>query len=165
MSDKFEASKTDGAHYHLSRLVGNWEGTTKVWFEPNVVRDESPVKASMKLILEGRFILHEYTGSLGGKPLEGLAIYGYHLGLKKYQSAWIDSFHNGSAIMFSEGTKAADGMNVLGSYAYVTPETEQHWGWRTELSVVSDDEVVFTAYNISPEGQEDKATETVYKRV
>ena len=54
---------------------------------------------------------------------------------------------------------------MVGSYAYVTPEIEQHWGWRTNIEIISDDEVMITAYNISPEGQDDKATETVYKRV
>ena len=31
--------------------------------------------------------------------------------------------------------------------------------------MMSDDEVKISAYNISPEGDEAKATETVYKRV
>ena len=165
MSQKLETSKTEGPHHHLSRLQGDWEGTTKVWFEPNNPTDESAVKGTMRLILDGRFILHQYTGSFGGKPLEGLAIYGYHLGLQKYQSLWLDSFHNDAAMMFSEGTKESERMNVLGSYAYVTPEAEQHWGWRTELEVATNDEVVITMYNISPKGEEQKAVETVYRRV
>jgi hypothetical protein len=68
-------------------------------------------------------------------------------------------------MMFSEGKKGDNNITMPGSYAYVTPEMEQHWGWRTEIVIVSDDEIMITAYNISPEGDEDKATETRYKRV
>ena len=165
MSAKFEESKLTGMHSQLAKLVGEWEGTATTWFEPHKIADQSPVRGSIRSILDGRFVLHEYTGSWGGKPLEGLAIFGYHLELKKWQSAWIDSFHNGAAIMFSESGRNEDKLNVLGSYAYVTPEMEQHWGWRTEIDVLQEDEIRLTAYNISPEGEESKATETMYKRV
>ncbi len=67
--------------------------------------------------------------------------------------------------MFSEGKKGDDSFKMLGSYAYVTPELEQHWGWRTEIEMLNDDEVKITAYNISPEGEEAKATETLYKKL
>jgi len=46
----------------------------------------------------------------------------------------------------------------------VHPECEKKWGWSTEIELVNDDEVKITAYNISPEGSESKATETVYTR-
>lgn len=165
MIEKFETSKSTGAHFQLTKLAGEWEGITRTWFEPDKLADESAVRGTMRPILGGRFILHEYQGSLGGKPLEGLAIYGYHLGLGKFQSAWIDSFHNGTAIMFSEGNSGDVLISMLGSYAYVTPKAVQHWGWRTEIEITNDDEVKITAYNVSPEGEEVKATETVYKKI
>ncbi len=165
MANKFEASKTAGLHYQLNRLTGNWKGTSKTWFEPDKVADESPVEATIKTILGGRFVMHEYKGSFEGKPLEGLAIYGYHLGLEKFQSIWLDSFHNGAAMMFSEGKRGSDAFDMLGGYTYVGPEMEQHWGWRTEIELPSNDRLVITAYNISPEGIEQKATETIYERI
>jgi hypothetical protein len=67
--------------------------------------------------------------------------------------------------MFSQGDKGEANFNVLGGYAYVTPEIEQHWGWRTHIEMLSDSEIMITAFNISPEGQESKATETIYRKV
>lgn len=165
MSQKLNDSKLNGPHFQLSRLVGNWKGTTKTWFDPSKLEDESPINGTMKLILDGRFIMHEYQSNFGDQSLSGIAIYGFDLNTQKYQCAWMDTFHNGTAIMFSKGNKSEEGINVLGSYAYITPETEQHWGWRTQLEIISDSEIVITAYNISPEGQETKATETNYSKV
>ena len=165
MSQKLENSKASGVHKALHRLVGNWQGIAKTWFDPAKVEDESAISGTIRPVLDGNFVLHEYKSSFKGKPLEGMALIGYHLDLQQYQCAWVDSFHNGSAIMFSQGKRGDGDMNVLGSYAYVTPETEQHWGWRTQMEMVSDNELVITAYNISPEGEETKATETIYKKV
>jgi hypothetical protein len=165
MSQKLNDSKLNGSHFQLSRLVGDWKGTTKTWFDPSKLEDESPITGTMRLILDGRFIMHEYQSSFGDQSLSGIAIYGFDLNTQKYQCAWMDTFHNGTAIMFSKGNKGEEGINVLGSYAYITPETEQHWGWRTQLDIISDSEIMITAYNISPEGQETKATETNYSKV
>ena len=165
MSQKLNDSKLNGPHFQLSRLVGNWKGTTKTWFDPSKLEDESPITGTMRLILDGRFIMHEYQSSFGDQSLSGIAIYGFDLNTQKFQCAWMDTFHNGTAIMFSKGNKGEEGINVLGSYAYITTEIEQHWGWRTQLDIISDSEIVITAYNISPEGQETKATETNYSKV
>lgn len=161
-SNKFETSKTSGVHYQLSDLAGEWQGTTKTWFEPDQLGDESPMQGTMKVVLDGRFVLYEYQGSLGGKQFEGIAIIGFSISSATFQLAWADSFHTGTDIMFSEGKGGDKLFNALGSYG--AAEMPEPWGWRTEIDLPNKDTLIITAYNITPSGEESKATETIYAR-
>lgn len=62
----------------LEPLTGRWKGVTRTWFEPDILDDKSSTQAMFHLLLDGRFRLHEYEGSIQERPLQGVAIYGYH---------------------------------------------------------------------------------------
>ncbi|HEU4746611.1 MAG TPA: DUF1579 domain-containing protein [Anaerolineales bacterium] len=150
-------------HRLLAQLAGSWTGISRLWLEPDKLTDESPVVGTIQLILGGRFALYLYQGSIQDEPQHGLFTFGYNTLTDRYEASWVDSWHNNTAIMFCTGNATENGFFVLGSYP--DPNGGPDWGWRTEVEVVDNDNILITAYNIMPEGDEAKATEARLTRV
>mgnify|MGYP001271779325 FL=1 len=150
-------------HHFLAQLAGSWSGISKLWFEPDKLADESPVAGSIQIILDGRFALYLYQGTIQGEPQHGMFTFGYNTTLDRYECSWLDSFHNNTAIMFCTGNATDNGFSVLGSYP--DPDGGPDWGWRTELQLLDKDRLLITAYNIHPEYGEAKATEATLTRI
>ncbi len=127
----------------LETLVGDWEGVYNLWLEPGTLRGESAVRATIRSVLKGRYVVHDYEWADQGAPQQGTMLLGQD-GESVWQMAWVDS---------PEATG-------LGSY----DSGDEHWGWRTTWVMPDLDHLVVTAWNVSPGGREDKATETTYER-
>ncbi|MDV6235169.1 DUF1579 family protein [Leptospira ellisii] len=160
---KFEQSKAEGIHKEFESFVGNWKGVAQMMFEENKIADESAIYGTIRTILGGRFLLHEYKGSYGGEPLEGIAIYGYHIGRNRYESAWIETFGMGTGILFSEGTPGAKDWSFLGHYGGETPETR--WGWRTSIEKNGEDKLTIFSQNLRPTGEKAGGVRILYERI
>jgi hypothetical protein len=158
-----DTTRSGSPHHFFAGLAGGWTGISRLWIEPDKLTDESPVVGTFQLILSGRFVLYLYQGSIQDEPQHGLFTFGYNTLLDRYEASWVDSWHNNTAIMFCTGSPTENGFFVLGSYP--DPNGGPDWGWRTEVELVDQDHLLITAYNISPEGDEARATEARLMRV
>ncbi len=150
-------------HQFLSSLAGHWQGTSKLWLEPDKLANESPIVGTFQLVLDGRFALFLYQSTIEDEAQHGMFTFGYNTLLDRYEASWVDSFHNNTAIMFCAGDAKGNGFFVLGSYP--DPSGGPDWGWRTEVEAIGNDRLIITAYNITPEGSEGKATEFQLTRI
>lgn len=155
-----------GGHRRLGTMAGQWRGTTRVWFKP----DEPPVMdvtqdGTIRAALGGRFMLHEYRYGEGEQAGEGVALYGLHLDAGAFESAWVDSFHTGSSILFSTAAAAGADARFAVLTHYSDGKGGPDWGWRTEIDQPDADTLVITMFNIIPGVGEAKAVETRYRRI
>ena len=157
-----DTSRARGPHALLARLVGSYTGRTRLWFEPGDPVDDQEITGTIEPLGGGRFVRHRYTTRVLGDEHSGEAIIGCDLRRWRWQVAWIDSFHTGEQIMFSEGPAApgATRVEVLGSY----PADEgPDWGWRTTIEP-TEAGVVVQHHNVTPDGTETLAVDVTGSR-
>lgn len=159
---EFEKSLGEGAHKALGGMAGAWSGITRVWFEADAPPAmEAAQRGTLRKVLGGRFLLHEYAYGEGEQAGEGVALYGVHLDADACESAWVDTFHTGTMLMFSTAP-AGGAYSVRGSYG--DGQGGPPWGWRTELTQPDADTLLIRMFNIEPGAEEVLAVETRYAR-
>ena len=157
-----ESLEPDGAHHALAALVGEWEGPHRLWIQPFELHEETVMRGTIRPVLGGAFVVHEYTWTVDGEPQEGFALLGFDLRRGAFVSTWVDSWHNGTAAMQMTGEGDRRPIALAGSYdAPVGPP----WGWRIEYDPRPPDGLAITHFNIAPEGAgEAKAVQVEYRR-
>lgn len=79
-------------HKALMERAGEWKATVEDF---NMGGLKSEAKVIRKAILDGRYLLEEFEGDMGGMPMKGLGIVGYDNAKKEHFSIWLDNMGTG----------------------------------------------------------------------
>lgn len=145
----------------LASCAGSWRGTNTLQDPHTGKPEESPSTLAVTPVLGGTFVRFDYTWGYQGKPQEGSLLVGFDPKTGAVSGHWIDTWHMGRAALNCLGASSADGtIAVRGSYA-APPGPD--WGWRIEIAT-GGEALRITHTNLSPDGTEDLAVESVYSR-
>lgn len=104
--------------------------------------------------------LVKYTWDYEGEPQVGTML--ISIGEDNVATmGWTDSWHQGASVMLLTGTQTETGISVTGNYP--AGENEPDWSWRVTLDDLST-ELKMMMFNISPDGEEEWAVETVIQK-
>ena len=145
----------------LQRIAGTWTGSYQLWLDPDAPPVESTTRLEIAVNASGRYATLAYGWSHDGRNCDGVLVVALNGKGRSATASWVDTFHMSDAFMVSRGTVNGPRVDVRGSYA-APPGPD--WGWRTVVEADAHDALRVMMFNVTPDGQEARAVEAVYRR-
>jgi hypothetical protein len=155
-----EAGQPGEPHRRLQSLVGEWDTQAKFWMGPGEPMESTGVSVQTA-ILDGRFIVQEYTGDMGGMQFKGIGHNGYDNASKKYIGTWMDNWS--TSIMYMEG-QYDEASKTITYHGEFTDPFGQRVKDRHTVKLESPNRILFTMYSTKPGQAEQKVGEITYTR-
>lgn len=162
MMQALTAYATPGEHHqHLAELVGTWSASISFWAAPGSPAQVSQGVSERTLVMDGRYLLEEFTGETPFGPFEGMGLTGFDNIKQQFVAVWIDSM--GTGIMTSESVEITDDQIVFKGRS-PEPMSGTYITMRSVETKVDDDTYRFEMFMPLPGGDEIKSMEIVYTR-
>ncbi len=98
---------TTGEHHAaLAERAGSWSATVTLWPAPGAPPDVSQGTSERTLIMDGRYLLEEFSGETPWGPFQGMGLTAYDNIKQRFVAIWIDSMSTG--IMTAESTAISE---------------------------------------------------------
>jgi hypothetical protein len=163
MQDLLQRMSPGEGHQILARMVGKWRTSMKIWSSatPSAPPVESTGESENRMILGGRFVMEEATGSLMGMPLQRISILGYDNTTKTYTLIFYSNMETATNI--ATGTMDADGRTLTLRGEFV--DAQGKYSFKNVTRLQGDNRLVFESYRVMPDGRELKLIEQVGTRL
>jgi len=102
MMEAMQKAATPGEnHKLLASMAGDWTFVNRMGMD-QAQPIESTGTANYTMLMDGRFLVGHYQGTMMGMEFDGRGVTGYDNTTKQFQSVWLDNF--GTMMMFMTGT-------------------------------------------------------------
>jgi hypothetical protein len=160
MQEAMKAAMPGPVHEQLAKYAGEYTTTTKMWMQANGEPTESHGKAKLQMVLGGRFLHEESTGSMMGRPYDAVRILGYNNANKRYEGIW--SYTMSTGLMTLHGTSKDDGKTIDWQTSFTDTRGQNEMQAITRF--VDEDHLVMELIAKMPDGSPGPRFETTYTR-
>jgi hypothetical protein len=158
-----EASSVGAAHDVFKPMAGKWKYVSKFWQSPEAKPEESTGTSTLKLVLGGRFLMHETKGKAMGQPFEGIGFTGYNNVSKVYETTWLDNMT--TATMHGTGSFDAASKTLTDTGEFACPmRNNKVLKYRAEWKTIDANNMSYSMYMPDESGKEFKSMEMLFKR-
>jgi len=163
MREMMQRMMPGDGHKIFARMAGKWTSTMKIWSSatPSASPMESTGRSESRLILGGRFVQEEASGTVMRMPMQRMSILGYDNFTKVYTLIFYSSLE--TATNMAVGTLDADGNTLTLRGEFTEPQGK--YPFKNVIRMESDDIHVFQSYKVLPDGTELKLVEQISTRV
>lgn len=135
----------------LFARLGALHGEGLLVLSPHAADERAPASLHLSGALGDRLLRIEHRWQRpDGRPCQGELTVGVSEGEGLLLGAWIDSFHNGSAVMALSGPIPEAGPLVLSGSFFAAPGLPR-WGWQVSLAPHGEDGVALRMFVVPPD--------------
>jgi hypothetical protein len=148
-------------HEMMAKTAGDWKVNTKFWMDPAGEPMETEGKATVEMILGGRYMKSTHTGTMMGMPFEGINLQGYDNATGEFTAVWIDNMGTGFSISKGKYDEATNSINFEGSM--FDPMKKEDMSFKQVVKIIDDNHFLFEMFS-NYNGQEFKSMVVDYTR-
>lgn len=157
-----EAGAPGPHHAHFEELAGTWDAKISSWMAPGADPMVTDAKSEYTVVMGGRYLKHEMTGTMMGMPYNGMGLTGYDNLAKKHTMMWIDNMS--TQVTFSQEGECSDHCHVVEQTTTMLSGLSDKTKIRMVSTVKDKDHHMFQLFAIMPDGSEFKSMEIQFTR-
>ena len=157
-----EAGLPGEYHALLEKMAGSWTYTGKMWEQPDALPMEVSGTSEMRMILDGRYLQQEVTGSFLGQEFNGLGFIGFNKTEGKFETVWMDNMS--TALLKSSGTGDLNEKIITTFGELKDSRTGEMKKFKSVTALKGETELLDQWFDIGENGEEMKTMELIYKR-
>ena len=161
MAALMKAAAPGPEHQKLKMMEGKFTADVTAMM-PDGKEEKSTGTMENEMILGGRYLKNNYSGTMMGMPFKGGGLIGYDNMKKKYTMLWVDEMS--TQMMMSEGTLDESAKTITTTCTVDCPVDNSKKNFKQVITLTDEDHHSFEMSEVGGDGKETKVLTIKYTR-